>query len=119
MASGEFAEIRITVAEGGGLSEAWVLKDSSGTAIDVTGDTFTADVKASYSTAATSLLDISPSVTDGTAGEITFTVAEDAAAMTALAVGEYVFDLFRQPSGGVRLKIAQGPFVKTAAATDF
>lgn len=115
----DYAVVPITVAEGGGLRETWELQDGDGAAIVITGDTFTAHVRAAYDTTLTELLDISPSVTNGAAGEITFSVLESDADLIALAVGEYVYDLFRKPVGIPRLKIAEGPFVKTAAATDF
>ncbi len=118
MASGDYAEVRITVAEGGGIDETWTLKDEDGTVIDITGDTLTAEVRADYDISLTMLLDLAPTVTSGTAGQMSFSIAHDDATLAALATGEYVYDLFRQPSGGVKLKIAQGPFVKTDSATD-
>lgn len=119
MSAGDYAEIPITVAEGGGLYETWTLQSEDGTPLTITGDTFTAYVKASYSTSAATLVDISPSVSDGAAGQILFNLDDSDASLLALANGEYVYDLFREPSGQPRLKIAQGAFVKTASATDF
>lgn len=120
MGAALFEEQRIVLAEGGGFNETWTLKDKvSGAVIVITGDTLTAHVRAEYDVDLTNLATISPTVTDGAAGEFTWDIAEDNASILALASGRYVYDLFRQPSGGTRRKIAQGAFIKTDSATKF
>ena len=115
----DFAEVPIVVAEGGGLDEEWTLKDEDGTAIDITGDTFKAEVRDTYDTTGALRLTITPTISNATGGKIQFTVLETDATLSALANKTYHYDLFRKPSGAPAVKIAQGTFTKAAAATDY
>ena len=107
----------ITVHESGGFYETWGLQDENGTAVDITGDTFEAHVRATFSTSAALLLDISPSIESATGGTILWNVSE--ANVATLTTGaDMVYDLFHTVSGTPPQKICRGRFIKESSATD-
>jgi hypothetical protein len=66
-------------------------EDSLGVAMDLTG--YGSPIAKVFTKAGgTEILDLSPSITDAAAGEVTITV--DDSSTTGLAIGEYVWDLY-------------------------
>lgn len=97
------AKYDLNIWTGFQLQETLRLKDGDGEFIDLTGATPYAEVRENRSAAVT--LDLSPSVSDASNGEITIDVTDETT--DALTVGTYAWDLMIDFGDGKRL----GPYV--------
>ncbi len=108
------AEYKLDIDQGSTFSVELTIKDSSGSAIDITGRTFTGQIRSIYS-AATVIATFTCAITDATAGKMTFslTAAETAAITVDAATGtertktRYIYDI-EMTNGSTVTRILQG-----------
>lgn len=97
------ARVNIDIHTGYTFTLKIVCKDSAGEFVDLTGYTPYAEIRSGPGEAV--IVDLSPSITDATGGEVTITLTDETTA--ALTAGNYHWDLMLENAVGARL----GPYV--------
>ncbi len=96
-------KLNLTIYTGFQFQKTIRLKDATGEFIDLTGYTPFAEVRENRSSAV--VLDLAPTITDATSGEVTIDIADETT--DALTKGAFVWDLMLEDGDDKRL----GPYV--------
>jgi hypothetical protein len=94
----------LTVDQDADFTETLTIKDSTGTVVDISGQTVTSKLRKTHlSTSATAF---TTAIVSGTAGTCSFTLTDTVTA--ALKEGRYVWDLTTTTSGGLVTRRIEG-----------
>ena len=103
----------ITVDQDADFTETLTIKDSTGTVVDISGQTVTSKLRETHlSTSATSF---TTAIVSGTAGTCSITLTDTVTA--ALTEGRYVWDLTTTTSGGIVTRRIEGRVTVTPSVT--
>jgi hypothetical protein len=95
----------------------FVYKDSAGTAIDITGYTAALQIRDTYADSTTDLALTSTSGITITGATGTLAVHATATQTTAIAAGQYVYDLEITSAGGIVTRLVQGKITVSPQVT--
>ena len=103
----------LTVDQDADFTQTLTIKDSTGTVVDILGQTVTSKLRKTHlSTSATSF---TTAIVSGTAGTCSITLTETVTA--ALTEGRYVWDLTTTTSGGLVTRRIEGRVTVTPSVT--
>ena len=103
----------LTVDQDADFTQTLTIKDSTGTVVDISGQTVTSKMRKTHlSTSATSF---TTSIVSGTAGTCSITLTDTVTA--ALTEGRYVWDLTTTTSGGLVTRRLEGRVTVTPSVT--
>jgi len=103
----------LTVDQDADFTQTLTIKDSTGTVVDISGQTVTSKMRKTHlSTSATSF---TTAIVSGTAGTCSITLTDTVTA--ALTEGRYVWDLTTTTSGGLVTRRLEGRVTVTPSVT--
>jgi hypothetical protein len=103
----------LTVDQDADFTETLTIKDSTGTVVDISGQTVTSKLRKTHlSTSATAF---TTAIVSGTAGTCSITLTDTVTA--ALTEGRYVWDLTTTPSAGLVTRRIEGRVTVTPSVT--